>query len=65
LFFRRCLCCSMFGRKEFAYDSTLTKTEAATMISQAEEFLALAEQALGAQPPAMDQSEAEDPSEQC
>jgi hypothetical protein len=55
----------MFGRKEFAYDSTLTKTEAATMISQAEEFLALAEQALGAQPPAMDQSEAEDPSEQC
>lgn len=33
-------------------------------ISQAEEFLALAEQALGAQPPAKDQSETEGSSEQ-
>jgi len=41
----------MFGRKEFTY------IEADTMITQAEEFLALAEQMLGAQPSAKDQPE--------
>lgn len=44
---------------DYTTNSTLTKTEVATMITQAEEFLALAEQMLGAQPPAKDQSEPE------
>jgi uncharacterized protein (UPF0332 family) len=49
---------------DYTTNSTLTKTEAATMITQAEEFLTLAEQMLGAQPPAKDQSETEGSSEQ-
>jgi len=43
---------------------SLTDTQASAIISQAEEFLALAEQTLSEQPPAKDQSEAEDSSEQ-
>lgn len=42
---------------DYAINSTLTKTDVATMISQAEEFLALAEQMLGPLPPAPDQPE--------
>ncbi len=42
---------------DYMTKSTLTKTETATMITQAEEFLALAEQMPGAQPPAKDQFE--------
>jgi len=42
---------------DYTTNSTLTKTEADTMITQAEEFLALAEQMLGAQPHAKDQPE--------
>jgi len=49
---------------DYSSISSLTEPEAATIISQAEEFLALAEQMLGAQLPAKDQSEAEDSSEQ-
>ncbi len=49
---------------DYSSTSSLTETEAATIISQAAEFLALAEQMLGAQPPAKDQSEAEETSEQ-
>jgi len=37
---------------DYAANSTLTSTDVATMISQAEEFLAMAEQLLGALPPA-------------
>jgi uncharacterized protein (UPF0332 family) len=44
---------------DYSSVSNLTDTQAATIISQAEEFLTLAEQMLGAQPPAKDQSEPE------
>lgn len=37
---------------DYAANSTLTNTDVATIISQAEEFLAMAEQLLGALPPA-------------
>lgn len=36
---------------DYTINSNLTNTEVATMISQAEEFIALAEQMLGAKPP--------------
>jgi len=49
---------------DYSSISNLTDTQAATIISQAEEFLALAEQKLGARPPPKDQSEAEGSSEQ-
>jgi uncharacterized protein len=49
---------------DYMTNSTLTKTEVATMITQAEEFLALAEQILGAQTTAKDQSGTECSSEQ-
>lgn len=52
------------GIGDYSSISSLTETETATIISQAEEFLVLAEQLLGAQPPAKDQSEGEDSSEQ-
>jgi uncharacterized protein (UPF0332 family) len=42
---------------DYSSISNLTDAQAATIISQAEELLALAEQMLGAQPPAKDQSE--------
>jgi uncharacterized protein (UPF0332 family) len=42
---------------DYSSISNLTDAQAATIISQAEEFLALAEQMLGAQPHAKDQSE--------
>jgi len=42
---------------DYSSISNLTDTQAATIISQAEEFLALAEQMLGAQPPAKDRPE--------
>lgn len=41
---------------DYATNSNLTKTEVATMIAQAEEFIVLAEQMLGPLPPAPDQS---------
>ncbi|HMB26877.1 MAG TPA: hypothetical protein VKS99_02180 [Blastocatellia bacterium] len=42
---------------DYSSISNLTDTQAATIISQAEEFLALAEQMLSAQPPVKDQPE--------
>jgi uncharacterized protein (UPF0332 family) len=44
---------------DYSSVSNLTDTQAATIISQAEEFLAMAEQMLSAQPPAKGQSETE------
>jgi len=49
---------------DYSSISSLTEIESATIISQAEDFLVLSEQMLGAQPPAKDQSETEDSSEQ-
>jgi len=44
---------------DYSSTSNLTKTQTATMISQAEEFLALAEQKLGALPPSTNPSQSE------